>query len=244
MTTHPTPPALYCRATSGTLPVSPVKMFFTALVSPVSAFSAPMRRLLEMLSRWPRNLSQGPAMLMWSVVHLPLALMSTGMSTRSPPSQASKASRRARRWEAWSTTTSRPLPSGGGAWNVSSPLSNPDLGSSSPEGGENLNLPPEGVSSSSVRGSKSSRPAMVRMVVTSGEVTNACVPGLPSLRLAKLRLYDVTIVFASPCFSERFHWPMQGPQALARTVAPAFTKDSVSPSRVMVARTCSLPGVT
>ncbi|TNN55622.1 hypothetical protein EYF80_034138 [Liparis tanakae] len=27
--------------------------------------------LLEMLSKWPRNFSQGPAALMWSVVHFP-----------------------------------------------------------------------------------------------------------------------------------------------------------------------------
>ena len=34
-----------------------------------------MSMLLEMLSRWPRYLSQGPAILMWSVVHLPLTLI-------------------------------------------------------------------------------------------------------------------------------------------------------------------------
>lgn len=34
--------------------------------------SHPISRLLEMLSRWPRYLSHGPAALMWSVVHLPL----------------------------------------------------------------------------------------------------------------------------------------------------------------------------
>ena len=82
------------------------------------------------------------------------------------------------------------------------------------------------------------------MVVISGEVTKPCVSGLPSLRLAKLRLYDVTIVFASPAFSWRFHCPMHGPHALASTVAPASSNTSVKPSRVMVARTCSEPGVT
>ena len=44
--------------------------------------------------------------------------------------------------------------------------------------------------------------------------------------------------------SERFHWPMQGPHALARTVAPACSKVLVRPSRSMVARTFSEPGVT
>jgi hypothetical protein len=33
---------------------------------------APISMLFEMLSRWPRYLSQGPAIEMWSVVHLPL----------------------------------------------------------------------------------------------------------------------------------------------------------------------------
>jgi len=37
-------------------------------------------RTCEMFSRWPRYLSQGPAAEMWSVVHLPLALMRTGQS--------------------------------------------------------------------------------------------------------------------------------------------------------------------
>ena len=31
-----------------------------------------------MFSRWPRYLSHGPAAEMWSVVHLPLAFISTG----------------------------------------------------------------------------------------------------------------------------------------------------------------------
>jgi hypothetical protein len=33
--------------------------------------SAPVSRLLEMFSRWPRYLYQGPAGEMWSVVHFP-----------------------------------------------------------------------------------------------------------------------------------------------------------------------------
>lgn len=37
---------------------------------------------------------------------------------------------------------------------------------------------------------------------------------------------------------------MQGPQAFAKTVPPIFSKISVNPSRCIVARTCSLPGVT
>ena len=43
--------------------------------------------------------------------------------------------------------------------------------------------------------------------------------------------------------SVRFHWPMQGPQALASTVPPTRLNTSMRPSRSMVARICSLPGV-
>jgi hypothetical protein len=43
--------------------------------------------------------------------------------------------------------------------------------------------------------------------------------------------------------SVRFHWPMQGPHALASTVPPTASNASISPSRAMVARICSLPGV-
>ncbi len=42
----------------------------------LTAMFSPMSMLLEMLSRWPRNLSHGPAMEMWSVVHLPLTYSS------------------------------------------------------------------------------------------------------------------------------------------------------------------------
>ncbi len=41
----------------------------------------------------------------------------------------------------------------------------------------------------------------------------------------------------------RFHWPMQGPQALARTVAPTASSFASWPSRSIVALTCSEPGV-
>lgn len=60
---------------------------------------------------------------------------------------------------------------------------------------------------------------------------------MPSLRLAKFLLYEVMMVFFSPCFEERFHWPMHGPHALASTVAPASSNVDVKPSRAIVART-------
>ena len=53
------------------------------------------------------------------------------------------------------------------------------------------------------------------------------------------------MVFGTPTMSwARRHWPMQGPQALASTVAPIVLSDAICPSRSMVARTCSEPGVT
>ena len=44
--------------------------------------------------------------------------------------------------------------------------------------------------------------------------------------------------------SERAHWPMHGPHALARTVAPMASRSASRPSRSIVARTRSDPGVT
>ena len=43
--------------------------------------------------------------------------------------------------------------------------------------------------------------------------------------------------------SSRCHWPMHGPHALASTVAPIASRSASRPSRSMVARTCSEPGV-
>ncbi len=43
--------------------------------------------------------------------------------------------------------------------------------------------------------------------------------------------------------SVRSHWPMHGPQALASTVPPMASRSARRPSRSMVARTCSEPGV-
>ena len=44
--------------------------------------------------------------------------------------------------------------------------------------------------------SKSSRPASAIAITVSGEVTNDNVLAEPSLRFGKLRLYELTIVFA------------------------------------------------
>ena len=74
---------------------------------------------------------------------------------------------------------------------------------------------------------------------------NDSVEALPSFRPGKFRLKELTIVFVwSGPMSVRFHWPMHGPHALASTVAPMLVKVSTSPSRLMVWKTRSDPGVT
>ncbi len=79
----------------------------------------------------------------------------------------------------------------------------------------------------------------------SGLEMKEAVLGLPSFLLAKLRLNDEMMELVVPsAMSSRFHWPMHGPQALARTVAPSFSRTPIWPSRSMVASTCSEPGVT
>ena len=96
----------------------------------------------------------------------------------------------------------------------------------------------------SVIGLKVIVPAIARAVVNSGLATNANVCGLPSFRFAKFLLNEVTIEFFSPVgLSILFHIPMHGPQALVRTTPPKSSNIFNCPSRSIVARTCSLPGV-
>ncbi len=96
----------------------------------------------------------------------------------------------------------------------------------------------------SVVGSKSRRPANASAITVSGLVTNESVFAEPSLRFGKLRLNELTMVFGLAVTSmARSHWPMHGPHALASTVAPIASRSARSPSRSMVARICSEPGV-
>ena len=80
----------------------------------------------------------------------------------------------------------------------------------------------------------------------SGEARKLIVEGLPSLRPLKLRLYEEKMALVSPLLtpSVRFHCPIQGPHALAKTVLPDPANVSSVESRDRVARICSLPGVT
>lgn len=174
--------------------------------------------LLEILSRWPRYFNQGPAAEMWSVVHFPLTLIRIVISSKSFPSHLSKGVNNWSLCDLGSTSTATLEPSFTGCTYVSWPGSKPLLGSSSPKGGVSLNFFPSQLVSWSVKGLKSSDPAMLKAVTNSGEVTKQWVAGLASLRPVKFLLYEVTIVFFSPFLTSFLsHWPMQGPQALAST---------------------------
>ena len=103
---------------------------------------------------------------------------------------------------------------------------------------------PSGAVIVSVVGSKSRRPARASAITVSGDVTKLSVFAEPSLRFGKLRLKELTIVFGCPVMdSGRDHCPMHGPQALASTVAPIASRSASRPSRSIVARICSEPGV-
>jgi hypothetical protein len=78
------------------------------------------------------------------------------------------------------------------------PASKPLAGSSSPTGASSLISLPSAPTKVSFSGLNVRSPAIAKAVTSSGEVTKACVAGLPSLRAAKLRLYDVTMELASP----------------------------------------------
>ncbi len=204
-----------------------------------------MNRLFERLSRWPRKRSHGPAGEIWSVVHFPFAFSRTGIFSRSVPSHARNGSRKCSRSLSGFITTSRPELSAGGGTNPSFPFSKPLEGSSSPEGGSSFTSSPLSFTKVSLNGLNESRPLIARAVIISGDPMKARVEALPSFRRAKLRLNEVTMVFFSPSFlSSRFHCPIHGPQAFASTIPPMLVKSLSCPSRSIVARTCSEPGVT
>src|SRR5206468_4612139 len=183
---------------------------------------------------------------MWSVVVLPLAFRSTGMSLKSWPSHGGHGSISWRRSLLGSTLRVMPLPSAGGVTYVGRPRSK-FLGGTSGAvfGGDSLNVLPSTPVSESVSGLNDNLPDSAIAVTISGLPMKFIVVGWPSLRRGKLRLYEVTIVFGtSEASLDRRHWPMHGPQALARTTPLMSLSDCICPSRSMVARTCSEPGVT
>ena len=94
---------------------------------------------------------------------------------------------------------------------------------------------PSGVVSVPWTGSNSREPPNASAVTISGLVRKERVAALPSFRPGKLRLNDETMVFASSfATSPRRHWPMHGPQALARTVPPICSNVVMIPSRRIV----------
>src|SRR5436190_17482647 len=106
------------------------------------------------------------------------------------PSQASKGANNCKRSEVGETTTCTEDPSLAGAWKPASSTSKPLFGSSSPWGGINLTSSPLSFNKVSVSGLKSKRPEIAKAATISGEVTKACVFGLPSALLEKLRLKE------------------------------------------------------
>ena len=79
-------------------------------------FTAPINKLLEILSKWPRNFNQGPAIEIWSVVHFPFALINNFNDFKSVPSHAAKGSNNCKRFELGSTAIVTLEPSSAGAW--------------------------------------------------------------------------------------------------------------------------------
>ena len=134
-------------------------------------------------------------MLMWSVVHLPLALINSTASVMFFPSHAGKGSSSCRRWLSGFTTTSTLLPSAAGSLYPASFTSKPMGGSSIPCGSSSFTATPSSFTRVSVSGLKVKSPAMARAVTISGLATKAWVFGLPSLRLAKFRLKLVMMEF-------------------------------------------------
>ena len=119
-------------------------------------------------------------------------------------------------------------------------------GSSSPAGGSRRTSSPASLVSVSVRGSKSSVPASASAITVSGEVDERQRVGVAVVALREVAVVAVDDRVAWPRGRGRvaLHCPMHGPQALASTLPPMASRSASRPSRSMVARTCSEPGVT
>ena len=208
------------------------------------AFIAPIRQLLEILSKCPRKRNQGPAIEMWSVVHFPKALISNFAPVRFSPFHGAKGVNSSKRSELSLTSTETPEPSVKGAKYPLSFTSKPLGGSSTPVGASRRTSSPFSLISVSVIGLKSSLPEMAIAATISGEATKAYVLGFPSALFEKFLLKECMMVFFS-CLSASFlaHCPIQGPQALVNMVASKSSKIFSKPSLSAVKRTCSEPGL-
>ena len=94
-------------------------------------------------------------------------------------------------------------------------------------------------------GLKDNLPPNANAIIISGLPIKFRVVLCPSFRPGKFLLNVVIMEFFS-FFSNsgRFHWPIHGPQAFAKTVAPISFRESICPSRSIVPLICSDPGVT
>ena len=239
------PAALYPLATLGTSSVFPSNWLTTAFVFPPKAFTAPIKQLLDMLSKWPLYLNHGPAIEMWSVVHFPSAFIKSFAPVIFSSFQGVKGVSNCNLLDSGLTTILIPLPSSAGAWYPLSSTANPWDGNSVPWGSDNLTCSPFWLVSVSVIGLKSNLPEIAIAATISGEPTNACVFGFPSARLAKFLLKEWTIVFFSCLLAPSLsHCPIHGPQALVNIlVVSNFINESINPSLSAVKRTCSEPGL-
>ena len=188
------------------IPCSPVKILVPTPISSVKTFTAPIKRLFEILSICPLNRSHGPAGEIWSVVHCPLAFINTGKSSKFFPFQAGNGFKSCIRSLSGETFTTIFDLSSGGDTNPSLPVSNPFAGNSSPTGASNLTNFPSSFGKKSLTGLYDKRPPNAIAVTISGDPIKARVAAFPSFLLAKFRLKEVTIVFFFPSvLSNRFH---------------------------------------
>ena len=77
---------------------------------------APVSVLLEMLSKCPLYLNHGPAIEIWSVVHLPSALISSRIPIKLSPSHGVKGCSNSKRSLPVFTETTMEEPFADGAW--------------------------------------------------------------------------------------------------------------------------------
>ena len=130
-------------------------------------FTAPIKQLLEILSRCPLYLNQGPAIEIWSVVHFPCALINNLASLIYLPI-GKKGSKSCNLSDFGLTETISLLPSNSGSIYPESSQSNPSLGNSTPTGGSSITSSPNSLINLSFVGSKSNLPAIAIAATISG----------------------------------------------------------------------------
>ena len=201
-----------------------------------------------MFSRWPRYLSHGPAGEMWSVVHLPLAFM---QHRQADEVLAVPRRERLEQLEAVGVGRHHDLDAASrrpaGRRSPVSPGSKPLAGQLLADGRARAAPRSPSALVSGVGDGVEVEPAGERQRddrLGRGDERRACRP-MPSLRFGKLRLNEVTIVFgvallrrrraATGRCTGRRRWRARWRRCASRSAS--------RPSRSIVARTCSEPGV-